>query len=233
MRKILVPLVVLLLMLTGAWFVLGADAPRTAEHAEAGGSRTPVTAVDRRASAEEPPAEVRQKEARAKLSKAEREALRGRILAALDARGDAAGERAARAEDEASGAAGRRAKKGGGAGVGDAPSPGGLVDRTGNHPHLVKVMNEDLMPLVDECYAMARTRKPDLAGLLVLDVEMLGDAEIGGVVESIAPGKDNELTEPGLVECVRESLLSTSLPPPPSGGRDEIQMQLRLTPDEE
>lgn len=230
MRKILVPLVLVLLVLAGSWLVLGTEAPRQVDGAGAAGSRAPTVAVaaDRRSPDGEPAAEPR----RAR-SKAEREALRRRIVEALENRERAAVGGEVEVAGDAEDAPDARKKRAARAEAEDAaPTPGALIDRSGNHGYLMKVMNEELMPLVDECYELARGTRPELAGMLVLDVEILGDAEIGGVVESIAAGSNNELTDPALNECVRESLLSTTLPAPPQGGRDAISLSLRLSPDE-
>ncbi len=107
-----------------------------------------------------------------------------------------------------------------------------LLDRTGNHAYLSRVLTQDLMPLVDECEALAREKHPDLAGMLVLDVEILGDEDIGGVIDSLTLAPNNQIADPELLECVRESLLSTTLPPPDQNGRDAISLSLRLGPDE-
>ncbi len=110
--------------------------------------------------------------------------------------------------------------------------PGSLTDRSGNRGYLLRTMNEDLMPLADECYALARAQDPTLQGMLALNLEVLSDEELGGVVDTIDLAPANELKDPALLECVRESLLATTLPPPPHGGRDAFMLSLRLTPDE-
>lgn len=112
----------------------------------------------------------------------------------------------------------------------DEPAADTILDRTGNHGYLSRVLSQDLMPLVDECHALAREAHPDLAGMLVLDLEILGDEDIGGVVNTLDPGKGNEIVEPALLECVRESLLATTLPPPEQGGRDAVSLSMRFDP---
>lgn len=230
MRTIVTATVLLLLLLTGAWFALGSEAPRAAGPAGAPGPRSQAAAARAGSSRAEVPEEDRRAPHRA--SRAEREALRRRILDAMEGRGGAAEPRAGAAEDAA--AAGARRRKAGAAGPAEeGATPAGLVDRGGNHGYLLKVMNEDLMPLVDECYELARASKPGLKGNLKLDVEILGDEELGGVIESIERREDSGLTDPALDECVRESMLSVTLPPPPAGGRDAISLDLRLEPEPE
>lgn len=244
MRKGVILGVLLALALAGGWMIMGRGAPQAADDARAG-VRAEVTGVDREARTpvgaasrvEAPPAAAKPPAPGKRVaSKQEREAMRRRILEAMQAREGAAGhEGGAKGEDGASRKppepepAERELKK---RPDDEAPTPGNLIDRTGNHGHMVKVMNEDLMPLVDECYALARETQPELTGLLVLNVEMIGDEDIGGVVESAVLGPENELVDPALVECVQESLLSVTLPPPPEGGKEELQLHMRLEPEE-
>lgn len=230
MRNIAVATVLLLLLLTGAWLVLGGEAPRAAGPAETG-PRAQVVAVEGASPQAEEPAEARRAPHRA--SRAEREALRRRILDAMEGRGGAGEEPRPGAQEDAAEAEARRRKSSAAGPAEEAPTPGGLIDRGGKHGYLLKVMNEDLMPLVDECYALVRASKPDLKGNLKLDVELIGDQELGGVIESIERRHDSELTDPALDECVRESMFSITLPPPPAGGRDAISLDLRLEPEPE
>lgn len=227
-----------LLLVTGGWLVLGGGAPPAVEDARTV-ARTPVEEVVRDRAGDGPaaaePATKRASSKRA-TSKQEREVIRKRIVEAMQAREGAAaqGGDEAPSEERGGGASSPTRRSRGAEPPEEAePEPGNLTDRTGNHGYLMKVMNEDLMPLADECYALARETEPDLAGMLVIDVEIIGDEEIGGVIETAAPGQTNELADPGLIECVRESLLSTTLPPPPEGGKDAISLSLRLSPDEE
>jgi hypothetical protein len=229
MRRILVPIVLVLLLLGTGWLVLGGGAaPRAVADAEVGSTRAPVTEVERRAAEDGQDRQAAPKRAR---SKEARELLRRRIVEALASRERAAAEAKAGTEDEDAGEASKRARRAGGAAAEEGPAVGKMVDRTGDHGYLMKVMNEDLMPLVDECYELARASKPELAGTLVLDVQILGDEDIGGVVDSIAPANINEVDDPTMNECVRESLLSITLPAPPKGGRDAIWLSVPLGPD--
>lgn len=228
MRRVVIAAALVLLVAAGGWWVLGEGASRPADGAREAEERAKVVkeVVKERAVGEAP---GKPKATKRVVSKRERDAMRRRIVDALQARAGAAGER----DGETTGGA---AEAGAGAHGGgrpaapddETPTPGDLTDRTGNHGYLLKVMNEDLMPLADECYTLARETQPELAGMLVLNVDIIGDEDIGGVVEAVTPGQDNELGDPGLIECVRESLLSTTLPPPPEGGRDAVALSLRL-----
>jgi hypothetical protein len=241
MRRGVIAAVLVLLVAGGGWLVMGAGAPQALDEARTGEARAQVEVVvkDRPAAEAEPAAEAQAKAKATKrvVSKQERDAMRRRIVEAMQAGEDAAAGRAAGTREGGRGGGGKVGEGEGPRGEAkapddEAPTPGNLIDRTGTHGHMVKVMNEELMPLVDECYALARETQPGLTGMLVLDVEMIGDEEIGGVVETVAPGKDNEIADPALVECVQESLLSVTLPPPPERGREAISLQMWLEPEE-
>jgi hypothetical protein len=241
MRKVVVLAVLVLFLAAGGWLVLGGETPRSGADVRGNESRAQVAEIERERASTKPEAKelASKPPTRAKpKSKEDREAMRRRIVDAMQAR-----ERTTAREegpaDRGGGAAPPSRKAAEGTQQGDAKppddeasTPGNLIDRTGNHGHMVKVMNEDLMPLVDECYALARETQPELTGMLVLDVEMIGDEDIGGVIETAELGQGNEIVDPALVECVQESLLSTTLPPPPEGGRDAISLQMRLEPEE-
>jgi hypothetical protein len=228
MRKVVL-VVLVLLVVAGGWLLWGGGAPSAVEGRESSvGRGAAVAAVQGRAGAQD--GEAGAPERRARKDRSERDALRRRIVEALERRGRDEPRAGEGGEGEGAAAAGK--KKAGGGVEEEAATPGGIVDRSGNRGYLMKVMNEDLMPLVDECYGLARQAKPALAGELRLDVTLLGDAELGGVVDSVEPGKDNGLADPGLVECVQQSILALTLPPPPEGGRDEFSLSLKLTPED-
>ncbi len=229
MRRLVVLLVVVLLVVAGGWLLLGGETPRSSDEVRSSASisQTVEVARERPTPRDEPTPAAKPTRAG---SKQEREAMRRRILAALEARerGASGREAGSTGADEE-----QRAPARGATSPAEAPpKPGDLTDRTGDRGYLLKVMNEDLMPLADECYALARETQPELAGLLELDFELIGDEDIGGVVENVEPGQNNQLVNPVLIECMRESILSTTLPAPPEGGRDEIMLSLRFAPDE-
>lgn len=227
MRKVVL-VVLVLLVVAGGWLLWGGGAPPGVEGRGASGAA--VAAVQARASAQD--GEAGPAGRRVSKDRSERDALRRRIVEALERReGDAGAERRVGEDGEGADAAAARKRKAAGVEE-EAATAGGLVDRSGNRGYLMKVMNEELMPLVDECYALARQARPALAGELRLDVTLLGDAELGGVVDGVEPGRDNGLADPGLVECVQQSILALTLPPPPQGGRDDFSLSLKLTPED-
>lgn len=204
-----------------------------------GGTREAPSAVDRpaaaRVTAKEPraeralqPGETRA-DARARWIREQADA-RAKMVERI-AEATAARQRRAAAAPDGEAVAERAVAPAAVPGEEGAAGPG-LVDRSGTRGYLVRVMNEDLIPLADECYELAKVDKPELAGLLEFELAIVGDEEVGGVVEAAEPGHGNGIADVGLIECVRESLMATTLPPPPSGGRDEIMLSLRFGPDE-
>ncbi|MCY0995008.1 hypothetical protein OV203_48220 [Nannocystis sp. ILAH1] len=223
MRKSLA-FVLLVLVALGAWWSTR-SAPPAAEAAIAASSpaRPIAEAAERRTRLDDAEPE---RARRLRDGAARRATMQRQIVDAMAAREAAV---AARPDAEPGDPDSKRGGKARAQPADDTPADA-ILDRTGNHGYLTGVLSRDLMPLVDECHALVREEHPDLAGMLVLDLEILGDEDIGGVVNTFEPGKGNEIDEPALLECVRESLLATTLPPPEQGGRDAISLSMRFDP---
>ncbi len=157
-----------------------------------------------------PRATRRDPEARAK-----RDALRAQILQSLETRSTTdSGSSPSLVQDER------------------PSSPGTLRDRIGGREALAELLNRDFMPLADECIEQARERDPELVGMLAINLEAVADEELGGVVESVEAADINEVNDPLLLECVRESALSMMLPPPPESGREELMISVPIEHEE-
>ena len=113
----------------------------------------------------------------------------------------------------------------------EAPRPAGaLEDRTGGREALAARLNQDFMPLVDECIELAQRDTPELAGMLVIGLSTLADKELGAVVDDVQLPASNQVRHPALLECVRETALSLSLPPPPGSGQDKFELSIPVKP---
>lgn len=77
---------------------------------------------------------------------------------------------------------------------------------------------EDMFPLLKSCYEGALKRKPDLAGKLVLGFTIVGDHDVGGVIEDADVDDESTLKDDEMETCVRESLMTLTFDKPPSGG---------------
>jgi hypothetical protein len=143
---------------------------------------------------------------------AKRDALRRDIVRALEHRGVAAAQH----PDDAA-----------------PPSSAGLRDHIGGHDELLARLNGDFLPLADECMDQARERRPDLTGLVAIDVELLAERDIGAIVETAEPADANTVDDAELVECLQQSLLSMALPGDAVDGRERFMISLRAEPDDD
>jgi len=79
-------------------------------------------------------------------------------------------------------------------------------------------VREDLIPLAQECYDNALADDETLAGKLVFQFRIVGEPDVGGVVEDAQLAPESDIQHAELVECMRESLMSMSFDPPENGG---------------
>ena len=77
----------------------------------------------------------------------------------------------------------------------------------------------EVSPLVAECYELALDTNPALSGKLTVDFTIIGEPDIGTIVEQAELESDDGMTDDAdFTECVRETILSLEMPAPPSGG---------------
>ncbi|MBL4683548.1 MAG: hypothetical protein JKY37_03075 [Nannocystaceae bacterium] len=154
-----------------------------------------------------------------RVSKAERKAVRERIVSGIKAHREAAERTAAHAPP-------------------DTPEPGykkgDIKDKSGgNLSGFIATINEDFMPLADECYQQALEADPALRGMLDVNFEILADEDVAGMVDAIELGEENEIHDAGMLECIRETMLSTIFPSPGHTGHDAVRLTLRFSPEED
>lgn len=93
----------------------------------------------------------------------------------------------------------------------------------------------DIVPLIRECYDLARRHRPDLAGKVKLRFAVAGEPGVGGVVENAAIVRNRDggvdAAEAALDECVTATVESLSFPAPPAGGRIEVVIPMVFTTD--
>jgi hypothetical protein len=119
--------------------------------------------------------------------------------------------------------------RGGGAGAGDAAEPAeqGTLDRD----YIKARIQEDLVPIAKECYESALEDDPKLGGKLVMKFAIVGDEEVGGVVEEADVDATSDIKHPDLLECMKESMLALSFAPPEGGGRVEVTYPFTFASD--
>jgi hypothetical protein len=104
--------------------------------------------------------------------------------------------------------------------------PAGMKDRTGKMGPEVKALNEQLLPLVDQCFDQAKERGVRGRGMLALGVKLAGAEGIGRIIESVEPAAGNAIEDGELIDCVRQSAFTVDLPPPTSSGASELMLTI-------
>jgi hypothetical protein len=66
--------------------------------------------------------------------------------------------------------------------------------------------------------------------MLAIGLETLADEQLGAVVDIADPAPGNKIADPLLLECIRESAFSLSLPPPPGSGREKFEITIPIEP---
>lgn len=107
---------------------------------------------------------------------------------------------------------------------GDAPA--GMKDRTGKMGPEVKALNQQLLPLVDQCFDQAKERGVRGRGMLAVEVKFAGAEGIGRIIESVEPAESNAIGDPELLDCVRQSAFTVDLPPPTASGASDAMLTI-------
>ena len=62
---------------------------------------------------------------------------------------------------------------------------------------------------------------------------IVGDAQIGGIVESVDVLNKSTLRDPDVIECLRESFLGITFPPPKGGGYVTVEYPIEFSPEDD
>ncbi len=211
--------------LKGAWFMSRAIKIATAASLVAAGA---WVAVAKQGPAESVPASAAPPmegapRAAAPTSEARRarDAMRDAIVAALRER-EAAPARAAAppAPVRAASTVARAPSADAPAGATDAAGAADAAPALGHYEpaYIREVFREGMFPLMSQCYDNALAQHPKLAGKMVLSFTIVGDPEVGGVVDEADFAPESDIKDAELETCVRESLLTLTFDKPPSGG---------------
>ena len=95
----------------------------------------------------------------------------------------------------------------------------------------IRAAIQELKPLLAECYELAREEQTDLEGRLVVQFEIVGEPDVGGIVETSAIDEASDLRHPVLDECVRETMYTAELPAPEGGGRVTVRYPFNFAPE--
>jgi hypothetical protein len=93
-------------------------------------------------------------------------------------------------------------------------------------------VHNDFFPLARQCYDTARANDPKLGGSVVLAFNIVGDEKIGGIVEAVDVLDKSTLRDPDMIECMRQSFLSTTFPPPAGGGTVTVEYPIVFAPED-
>jgi hypothetical protein len=92
---------------------------------------------------------------------------------------------------------------------------------------------QELIPLIKECYTMALERDPTLSGTLIVDLTLVGEPDVGGLVgSSEVDPEESTLLEDGMSECVRETMYALEIDPPTGGGEVRVRYPFLFTNDD-
>ncbi len=90
----------------------------------------------------------------------------------------------------------------------------------------------EIVPLVRECYELGLEEEPSLAGRMVARFTIVGDPDIGGIVEEVTLGEESDLESPVVEECVRETMYTLELAAPEEGGRVVVNYPFQFRPED-
>jgi hypothetical protein len=96
----------------------------------------------------------------------------------------------------------------------DPPAPPGKIDPS----YIQDRVRNDFFPLARQCYSDGLVKNPALAGEVRFAFNIVGDEKTSGIVESVDVLNASTLRDPDVIECMRQSFLSVTFPPPEGGG---------------
>jgi hypothetical protein len=98
---------------------------------------------------------------------------------------------------------------------------------------LRRVIEEQIIPVVKDCYALELEDRPGLTGKITVEPTIVADEEIGAVVEDAKIlDDDTTIDAEDLKECVVETTLALEFSPPDEGrGRQPIAFTIAFSGD--
>ncbi|HTV23269.1 MAG TPA: hypothetical protein VMG12_31490 [Polyangiaceae bacterium] len=101
-----------------------------------------------------------------------------------------------------------------------------MQDKTGKLGAEVKAINEQFLPLAEQCFDQAKERGVRGSGMLALQVKLAGAEGVGRIIESLEPAPDNAVPDAELIDCMRQSAFTVDLPPPSETGGSSFEMTM-------
>jgi hypothetical protein len=116
-------------------------------------------------------------------------------------------------------------------GTGAPEREGTMADKTGKLGEVVKVINHELMPMVDHCYQDALEQHPHLHGMLALHVKVTSVEGVGSIFEAVEPDATSQVFDADFIDCVRQSAFSIDLPQPKADVGKDFMLTIPLGTD--
>jgi len=92
-------------------------------------------------------------------------------------------------------------------------------------------IRDDFYPLAKACYETALAARPKLAGKIVVDFMIVGDAKVGGIVDQAKINDRTDIADAQMSDCIRESMLSMVFSPPENNGWVTVTYPFVFAPD--
>jgi hypothetical protein len=115
-----------------------------------------------------------------------------------------------------------------------APTPDGEPVNPGKPkrpapPTDLQAAIEEIRPLLRECYELGQKERPELReATAMVSLSIIGDEQLGGVVEQSTIDEGSENMTPAFSECVRETMYRLKLREPEGRGRVLVIYPLRF-----
>jgi hypothetical protein len=94
-------------------------------------------------------------------------------------------------------------------------------------------VRQQFFPVANKCYGDALATNPKLGGQIDLWFVIVGDKNVGGIVESVDVLNKSTLRDPDVIECLRESFLGVTFPPPKGGGAVTVEYPIIFSNDDD
>lgn len=102
-----------------------------------------------------------------------------------------------------------------------------IQDMTGDTSDWEKRAGATVNSLFGQCYDLARAEDPSFAGTLVVQFTLVGEPNVGGLLESVEiVDKDTSITLPTFRDCITQQLYALELDPPKDGVTVKRQISL-------
>jgi len=95
----------------------------------------------------------------------------------------------------------------------------------------VRNQTMELVPLIRECYQFALEDVPDVDGRIDIEVSLIGDPELGGLIENSKVVGGDFSEDSDFAECLRETMYALDLPAPEDGGSRVFKIPFRFRPE--